>query len=76
MSSLQVAGAEIERDVVAKIAGHGLCAVQRLNGLCVVVIEEVGVSDDEPCERPGVFFGMRAGVGFDSGIGGGSTVGD
>src|SRR5579885_845128 len=73
-SSLYVGGAKVIRDVIAQITGVRLGAVQRLNGFGVIMIEDAGVSDDQPCKRSGIVSGMSAGVSFDSRISGWSAV--
>ena len=65
---LQIRGAEVVGDVIAQVSSSRLGAVKRIDGLGPIVIEDVGVSKDEPGQRSGVFLGVGSRVGFDSSI--------
>ena len=70
MPGLQITSPEVVGDVVAEVAGQRLRTVQRFDGFLVFAIENVSVSDDEPGERSGIFFGVGTRVGFDSCVAG------
>jgi hypothetical protein len=70
----QVGIAEVVGNVVSEFAGAGLGAVERVDGFAIVVIERAGIADHQPGQRSGIFLGVTARIGFDSGIGGGSPV--
>ena len=68
-TSLDVTIRQIERDVVANIPGMGLGAIQRINCFRAVAIQEVSVTDSQPCECPCIFCRMFSGKSFNSCIG-------
>src|ERR1700734_3160065 len=74
MRSLHIGVAEVISDIVSQFAGSGLGAIKRVDGLGVIMIERVGVADDQPGQRSSVFFRMMSRVGFDSRIGGRGAV--
>src|SRR5262249_6109973 len=59
---------EIISDVIAEVARQWLRAVQGINRVREVMIENACISDDKPCQCPGIFFGMRSCIGFNAGI--------
>src|SRR5277367_2190603 len=80
VACVQVRLAEIVRDVISKFAGSGLGSVERVDRFGIVVIERIGVSNDEPRQSGGIGvvlglgFGMKTSIGFDSGIRSRSTI--
>ena len=70
----QIGVAEVVGNVVAQFAGSGLGPVERIDSFAIIVIERAGIADRRARQCSSIFFGMTAGVGFDSGIGGGSAV--
>ncbi len=61
LPSLKIRCAQIEADVVAQISGLGFGAVQRIDRLGVVVIEDVRVSHHQPGQRARIFLACDAG---------------
>src|SRR5271163_4404770 len=69
MCSVYVGIAQVVSNVVAEFAGSGFSAIERIDRFAVIVVEGVGIANDEPSQGSGVFFGVTASVGFDSGVG-------
>ena len=57
-----------------QVAGQWLCAVQRIDGLGPLMVEDVSVSHDQPGESPGILLGVTTSISFYPCIGGGGAI--
>ncbi len=71
---LQVRSTQIEADVVAEVAGLRLGPVQRIDGFRVIVIQGMGIAENQPRQRARIFRSMMLGIGLHAGIGRGSSI--
>ncbi len=68
VTRFQIGVPQVVSDIVTHFARSGLGAVERVNRLGIFVIKRARISNDQPCQRSGIFLGMTPRISLDSGI--------